>query len=220
MAATNPNAYLIFNGEKFPLYVKRMSYPLQTMHKGDSQSRRGYTLYPYRVVRGDIALTVVFRSVDDYKKFGAFIAKYHQSVVGNGYGVMRFMSSRRTYDNMGISSNHYIDYGVTIEKLNLAVAYDIPAAPELSFNMYILDDEYMGQASASTMTGSVEDMVGDNIVRSGAISSRGDNAFKAYVNKAELATESGQYSQAISYGADKITTAQIAKANRNKRDKL
>lgn len=183
---TTPNAYLTYDNVSFPLYVTSFSYPLTMESKGSSQSRHYHTLYPYRAMRGDVMVKARFRNRRDYEQFGSFIESYHESVLsgfGDSFKPMYFYSKRKTTSRTaitqyGISPSKAIYWAVTVEKITMLFGYDMDAAPEISFIMRILDDENTNLVSeSSSVSGSVKDLVGKQVVWNGEISNKGDDAF-------------------------------------------
>lgn len=148
------NARFVFGNRTYPVVVQKFDYTWQLIRSGESQSRQRHVFYPKRVERSGLNVTIIFRNVEEYIKFGLFMRECHEQMTSsnNPYDLF-FISSeiRHGYEWEESGQHQYgIKYSVAIESVPMKVGID-SVAPIMTLQMVIIRD--MLELSLDGITG-------------------------------------------------------------------
>lgn len=154
------NAYFQYNGTKFDVNVKKLSYSWALQNKGSSQSNTGHTIYPYRYEQSSLAVTLMFADKDEYTSFRRFVSSYHNDIAGrSGTVPPLYFRGQDMNDETGYRRSDGFDYEVVISSAPFSYGNDM-VAPEMSLTLGILSNGGNMQSTdvTSGMTGSDSDI--------------------------------------------------------------
>jgi len=191
------NGRFSYSGGSFDVYVIGFSYSWALDTKATSQARQRQTVYPFRAKQSDLNVTLQFRDVDEYRRFGEFARAYHMLVtslsgrVGDAVPAMYFTSDTIPHQTMygsGREDVGGIRYAVALPSIPMTFSNE-SVAPTVRLTLNILMDESgdlaLAGQSASQVQGSLHDMV-----RSAEVKSFGDAAYGAASSLVGSATSS------------------------------
>lgn len=154
------NAYFEYNGERFYVKATKFSYSWALKNKGASQSKQGYTIYPYRYEQSPLNVTIIFETPDRYTEFRKFIYRYHNDITSrSGTVPAMYFRGYNMNEVRGYRQSDGFSYEVTIESAPFRYSYDM-VAPEMTLQMAIVSnyDNMNSTGSGSTMNGSESDI--------------------------------------------------------------
>ena len=164
-------AYFEHEGNRFNVVVTSFSYSWSLAMKGRSYTRHASVSYPNRVQQSSLNVGLIFRTPDEYRRFGSFIDAYHRRVTNMSKPAdMRFVCNRMGGLNKW-SDERGVRYGVAIQKVPMKFTHDM-VAPTLSLTLDILTDEFdIWEPPTSSMTGDSSGSLvsGQDIIDSGNI---------------------------------------------------
>lgn len=157
------NAYFEYNGDRFDVEVTKLSYSWNLQSKGTSQSKQGYTIYPYRYEQSPLTASLIFETPDRYTEFRRFIYRYHMDITSRSGATpaMYFRGNDGIMDDdTGYRQSHGFNYEVTIESVPFRYSYNM-VAPEMTLKLAIVSnyDNMNSTDSGSSMIGSETDLV-------------------------------------------------------------
>ena len=100
------NAWFEFGGDRFGVIVRKFEYSWKLVTTGSSQSRQRYVVYPKRVERTPLSVSLIFRNLDEYLAFGRFMRKCHLGMTDYNNPYDLFFSSSEIK-----SSSRWIENG-------------------------------------------------------------------------------------------------------------
>lgn len=157
------NAVFWYSNKRFPVNVTRFSYSWRLMNKGSSKARRRQTIYPFRMVQGDLTVDLIFSTPDEYRRFCDFARGYHLAVtsssgwVGDSVPSMHFDSDvipEQTAGGNGMADVGGIRYEVTMPTVSPSFANDM-VAPTLSLTLGIIRGVMFSTVSGSMTYGNM-----------------------------------------------------------------
>lgn len=155
------NAFFEYNGERFYVKTTRLSYQWILKTKGGSQSKQGYTIYPYRYEQSPLSVSLIFETPDRYTEFRKFIYRYHSDITSrSGVTPAMYFRGSEMNDSRGYRQADGFSYEVTIESIPFRYSYDM-IAPEMTLQLSIVSNysNMNSKDSGSEMNGSESDMV-------------------------------------------------------------
>lgn len=139
------NARFEFGHESFDVIVQKFDYSWRLVTTGDSQSRQRHVVYPKRVERTALSVSLIFRNRDEYIAFGKFMRDCHLGLTNynNPYDLF-FISSKIKHANKWFDSESNVErygikYSVAIKSIPMNVAVDT-VAPTMTLTMEIIRD--------------------------------------------------------------------------------
>ena len=166
------NAELSYSGGDFSVNVIEFSYPWELASSGTAKGRQAQTIYPWRVVQGNLAVKLQFRDVNEYRDFAEYVRGYHLAATqGNSMPKMTFSSS--------VIGTGGISYQVIIPSVQQQYQFNMAPAPTISLTLTIVKDMIdTGDTSSSSMTGSETDLTDSYKATDSDVASSGDSAFQ------------------------------------------
>lgn len=178
----------------FGVYLTKFWYGWKVLKKGSSQARQAQTIYPFRMVQGDLNVELQFPGIGDrdddgngwktYREFCNFIRSYHllctsgSGVMGRDIPFMKFSCSKippKTYDGNGmgyVPGNNGgiqgIRYAVAVPSINMTFSNDA-VVQTVTLTLSILSDdsgEMSSTIESSYKSGSWGDIVAKPVARS------------------------------------------------------
>lgn len=164
------NAYFELNGDRFDVNMEEFRYSWSLVSKGSSQARQAYTIYPNRVEQSPLAITLVFRNPDEYRRFGNWCMEYQRYVTSvSNPSYLQFVSG---------AIRGGVKYSVALTDVPMRFDYRM-VAPRMTLVMRILKDEMDTEdVSGSGVTGDAPDLVGEGLVNANDIKNHGEDAYK------------------------------------------
>ena len=198
-----PNAYFSYSGRSFGVYLTKMSYTWEVMKKGASQGRQAQTVYPFRMVQGDLNVELQFPGISDrdsdgngwkkYREFCDFIRSYHllctssSGIMGDGVPFMYFSCSSipsKTTAGNGMSVTGGIRYAVTVPSIDMKFSNDM-VVQTINLTLGILSDDsgdVVSTGASSYASGRWSDVLSIVTVNKAEVAAKGDDAYVATTN--------------------------------------